>query len=248
MPFNINEFKSTLNRYGGAARKNLFEVQIGVVDQNTGRSDINFFCKTVTVPGLNIVVQDYKPNGFGLTQSVPTSLANDTLNCVFILDSQHVMISLFHRWMQKVVNYDVSGGIFSQVDDQLPYEFGYKDEYAVTMTIRHYSTDYNGYYTYTFYDVFPTQVSGVDLSWEDNDTYSIATVNFAYSSMKVDGTQVGTPTDRFARGTGLLDYINRLGSAAQLISQSNLPRSIQDAADRFLKVQNTFNIINSLFK
>jgi hypothetical protein len=248
MAFNISEFKTVINRYGGPARKNLFEVSLNVLDARTGRSDHTFFCKSVTVPGINLTVQDYRPNGFGLMQTIPTAISPDQLNCVFILDSQHIMLSFFHRWIQKVVNYDVSGGIFSQVDDQLPYEFGYKDEYVTRMTIRHYSTDYNGFYEYTFEDVFPTQVSGTDLSWEDNDSYSTVTINFAYSSMKVDGTRVGSPTDRFARGTGLVDFINRLGNSGQFINQNSLPTTVQTAIDNFTQIRSSVSILRSLFK
>lgn len=247
MPFNINEFKSTMNRYGGPARKNLFEVSLNVLDAQTSRSDHVFFCQTVNAPGINLAVQDYKPNGFGLTQTVPTSIQQDQLNCVFLLDSQHVMLSLFHRWMQKVVNYDVSGGIFSQVDDQLPYEFGYRDEYVTRMSIRHYSTDFSGYYEYLFEDVFPTQVSGAELAWAD-DSYSTCTVNFAYSSMKVDATRVGSPTDRYARGTGLVDYLNRIGNSGQLINQNSLPNTIQTAIDSYTRIRSSVSILRSLFR
>jgi hypothetical protein len=248
MPFTINEFKSTMMQYGGPARKNIFEVNLNVIDSVTGRPDHIFFCKTVSVPGINVNVQTYMPNAFGIMQSVPVSTTHDQLNCVFILDSSHMILSFFHRWMQQVVNYDVSGGIFSQVNDQLPYEFGYKDDYVTTMTIKHYSTDYSGYYEYTFNDVFPTQVSGVDLSWEENDSYATATVNFSYSTMKFDGTKAGEPTDRFARGTGLVDYINRLGTSGQVINQSTLPRSIQEAIDSFVAIRNIGATLRSIFK
>ena len=248
MPFSINDFKATMDRYGGPARKNLFEVSLNVLDARTGRSDHTFFCNSVTVPGINLSVQDYRPNGFGVMQTVPTAVSPDQLNCIFMLDSQHIMLSFFHRWMQKVVNYDVSGGIFSQVDDQLPYEFGYRDEYVTRMTVRHYSSDYSGFYEYTFEDVFPTQVSGIDLAWSDNDSISTVTVNFAYSSMKVDGTAIGSPTDRFARGTGYVDYINRIGNSGQLINQSSLPTTIQAAIDSFTRIRSTTSILRSLFK
>lgn len=245
---NINDFTATLQRYGGVAKKNLFDVSFNVVDARTGRSDLVFFCKSVSIPGINISVQDYRPNGFGLMHSIPTSMQYDQMNCVFILDSDHTILSFFHRWIQKIVNFDVSGGIFSQVDDQLPFEFGYRDEYVTRMTIRHYSSDYSGYYEYTFEDVFPTQVSPIDLAWEDNNSYATATVNFAYSSMKVDGTYVGSPTDRYARGTGLVDYINRISGAGQQISQSGLPRTIQTAIDSYTRIKSSVSILRSIFR
>jgi hypothetical protein len=73
-------------------------------------------------------------------------------------------------------------------------------------------------------------------------------VNFSYSTMKFDGTKAGEPTDRFARGTGLVDYINRLGTSGQVINQSTLPRSIQEAIDSFVAIRNIGATLRSIFK
>jgi hypothetical protein len=248
MTFSISDFKSSIQRHGGLARQNLFTVEML-------NSDLKFFCKSASLPGVNVTVQDYYPNGFGMKHSIPVSATTGDVNLVFMLDSDHKILSFFHRWMQKVVNYDVSSGIFSSVNDQLPFEFGYKDEYAVTISIKFYSTDLNGYYEYTLYDAFPTQVSPIDVSWDSNDSYATVTVNMAFSNMKVTRNvsgadqavlQRGSPSERYSRGQGLLQFLNTVGNTAQLINQnSRIPRSIQEAVNSFTRVSNTVSSINN---
>lgn len=251
MPFNINEFKSTMNKYGGPARKNLFIVEITngpVGNDGMPLRDIRFFCQTASIPGLNYSVTDYYPNGFGVKQSIPTAVQLDQFNAVFMLDSDHMVLRFFHQWMQSVINYNYADGPFSQLGNQLPFEVGYKKDFACNIVIKHYSTDDESrYYEYTLYDAFPTQVSGVDVSWADNDSFASATVNFAYSHMSMSGTRAGSPTERFSRGTGYLDFINRLGSSGQLINQGNLPTTIQDAVNSFTRINGTLARVNNAF-
>lgn len=254
MSFNINEFRATMNNYGGPARKNLYVVEIAngpVQTDGMAVRDLRFFCQTATIPGLNYNVADYYPNGFGVKQSIPLSVNPDPFNAVFMLDSDHMVLRFFHQWMQAVINYNYADGPFSQLNGQLPYEVGYKKDFACNIVIKHYSTDSSSeggyYYEYTLHDAFPTQVSGVDVSWADNDSFATATVNFTYSHISFSGTQSGTPTERFARGTGYLNFINSLGTSGQLINQGRLPTSIQDAVNSFTSFGNFRAQINGAF-
>jgi hypothetical protein len=254
MPFNINEFKSTMYKYGGPARKNLYVVEIAngpVQSDGMTARDLRFFCQTATVPGFNYAVADYFPNGFGVRQSIPISVNQDPFNAVFMLDSDHMVLRFFHQWMQSIINYNYADGPFSQLGNQLPYEVGYKKDFACNIIIKQYSTNStaedNAYYEYVLYDAFPTQISGVDMAWSDNDSYATATVNFAYSHMSVSAMKAGNPTERFGRGTGYLNYINTLGASGQLINQSSLPTSIQDAINRFTRFGNFTNRLNNSF-
>jgi hypothetical protein len=237
MSFSINEFKSTLNKYGGPSRKNLYVVEITTGPANVNGiqpKDLRFFCQSVDVPGLNYTVADYYPNGFGLRETIPTNMQKDQFNAIFMLDSDHKVIQFFHQWMQSIINYNYADGAFSQVGEKLPYEIAYRKDISCNITVKHFTTDDpTRFYEYTLYDAFPTQVSGVNLSWSDNDSFATATVNFTYSHMSTSGMLAGTPSGRFSRGTGILDFINRLGTNGQVINQGRLPTSIQDAINLF---------------
>ncbi len=251
MPFNINEFKSTMNKYGGAARKNLFIVEIAnAPDFNDGMSlrDLRFFCQTVQAPGVNITVADNFPNGFGLRQSIPTQMIPAPVNAVFMLDSDHQVVRFFHQWMQSIINFDTSNGIDKTVNGQLPYEVGYVRDISTRITIKSYSTDsQDSYYEYILEDAYPTEIAGETLSWADNNSYATATVNFTYSRMTVSGFKQGKYTERDTRGTGYLDLINRIGTTGQVINQGSLPTSIQDAINSFTRFNTGLNNVNNAF-
>jgi hypothetical protein len=250
MAFNINEFKSAMNKYGGAARKNLFVVEIANAPVIRGMAlrDLTFFCQAVTAPSINVNVTDNYPNGFGLRQSIPTQMVPTPVNAVFMLDSDHQVIRFFHQWMQSVVNFDTTRGGYASVNDQLPYEVGYIRDISTRITIKSYSTDsQDSFYEYILEDAFPTEVSGEALAWSDNDSYATATVNFAYSRVSVSGFKQGTYTQRDTRGSGYLELINRIGSSGQLINQGILPTSIQDAINSFTSFNTKLiNFNNSL--
>jgi hypothetical protein len=251
MAFNINEFKSTMNKYGGPARKNLFVVEImNVPPFNDGISlrDLRFFCQTAQAPAINVGVADNFPNGFGIRHSIPVQMVNTPVNAVFMLDSDHQVIRFFHQWLQSVINFDYSRGGYSSINDQLPYEVGYIKDISTRIVIKSYSTDApNGYYEYVLENAFPTEVSGETLSWLDNDSYATATVNFAYSHLSVSGFKQGTYAERDTRGSGYLELINRIGTSGQLINQGRLPTSIQDAINSFTNFNTKLiNVNNSL--
>jgi hypothetical protein len=242
MAFNINEFKSVMNKYGGPVRKNLYLVEISplrVANDGMSVRDLRFFCQSAAIPGLNYTVTDYFPNGFGVKQSIPAAYQQDSFNAVFMLDSDHMVLRFFHQWMQTVINYNYADGPLSQVGNQLPFEIGYKSDYAAKITIKHFSTNSNGefegYYQYDLFDAFPTQISGVDVAWSDNDSFATATVNFSYSHIAFSGSIKGSPTERFSRGTGLLELINSIGLTGQYISQGTLPLTIQDSLNAFTR-------------
>lgn len=254
MTFNINDFKAKMDQYGGPARTNLFVVSLfsnsinRPSNQYIPNGDLRFFCKTATFPGINLTVMDYKPFTYGLKQSITTGMDAEPVNCVFMLDSNHRVLSFFHDWMQRIVNYDVSGGNLTSVDNQFPYEMNYKKEYVASMEIRYFSSDNpDNFYICTLEDVFPTQIGSLELSWEDNDSVASLPVNFSYSSMKMQAARTGTPTERFSRGTGYLQQMTSIGGLGQSIVQNRLPTSIQDAINTFTTVSNTFDRLNSLF-
>ena len=257
MAFRVSEFKAQMDWFGGPAKSSLFEVQIfpkASIKSRASSRDLTFFCKNATIPGMvfNSTTQE---NPGQMRKVFPMTWNPEPVQAIFLLDSDQQVLSFFHSWAQNIVNYSTAAGNFSEVDGKLPFELGYKDEYAARIVIRHYSTNYHTsgqYYEVVLDNAFPIQMGDVDLAWENNDSISVLPVSFQYDRIQFTGEVVGSPTARFGRGNGLLEMINSIGNVGQVIGQNLIPTSIQDAVNRYTRVTNVFdNIsrnINTLFR
>ncbi len=236
--FNINEFKSKVNEHGGPALNSLFVAEIARISEPGGilTNDLRFFCQSVSVPGINIEVMQYKPAGIGFPEFMPMSTSPDQLNCVFMLDSDHKIITFFHKWMNSIINVGGDRGIiplrepFSSRGSGIePKEINYKNEYTTSMVVKHYSAFGNsneipGFYEYRFEGVFPTQIGPLQLSWSDT-SLSTSTVNFSYSRILHQGFQRASPQNsQFILGSqesirrgGTINQVAITQSAAQII-------------------------------
>ena len=254
MAFNINEFKSQINKFGGPSHPGLFQVMFinppFVFGSNAQARDLTFFCKSVAIPGMNVETQTYsavaqRPKQFA------TGMGSDNLNCIFMLDSNHQIVRFLHGWMQNVVNYSTGGGNLAEVDGKLPYEVGYKDEYACRIVIRHYSSHQKDrsflerlggidkpYYEVTLDNAFPVAIGDVDLAWDQSNSFAQCGVSFAYDNIQYDGERVGRPTSSNNRGTGLLELLSTVGVISQVVDTGFKPSGIQDAINTLTRFNN----------
>ncbi len=249
--FNINQFKSVMNKYGGPAKTNLFVFELDgalqemVKTQFISKSDLRFFCSDVAVPPVNINVTPYKANVIDIAQSMPMNLSTPSINATFMLDSDHKVIAFFHSWMQEIINYDTSRGSFSMINGgQLPYEIGYKSDYACNITIRHFRSDSSGsideLYEYKFLNAFPTEIGSKTFSWTPNGPVGAVAVNFSAAAFSFTASDPGTVISNGSRGNGYIDFLNSVGFRGQVMEQRNLPRTVQDAINTYTRVESDF--------
>jgi hypothetical protein len=247
--FRINEFKTQMDWFGGPARGSLFQVIItppaGLKTRASSR-DLTFFCKNASIPGmtLNSASNDQVAQK---VKMMPQSINLEPVQCIFMLDSDHQILSFFHLWMQQIVNFGTQGGAYSEVAGKLPYEVGYKEDYACRITIRQYSTNHDvsgQYYEVILDNAFPLAIGDIDLAWDSQDSFSVLSVSFQYDRIEMSGERVGIPS---GRGTGLLGLINKLGNVGNLIGQSIVPTSIQNAVNKYTRVNNSVNKIKNFF-
>jgi len=254
MAFNISQFKGQLNQFGGAARANIFEVQVinpPTFGTKVNATNFHFFCQTATVPGIALETQMYMPVA-GRPVQFPTGVVPTSFNSVFLMDSEHQLLTFFHRWIQQVVNYGVGGGKFSSIQSRtggtmLPFEIGYMSDYAADIIIKHYTTDSNEnkYYETKLQNAYPVAIGDIDLAWETNDSYLTLPVSFAYEQIVYAGEELGNPLSGLGRGAGFLDALGAIagfvGTVQQTVKQGTKFDSVQDAVNRIYRVRNSFN-------
>ena len=198
MAFNVNEFNSKINEMG-VAQSNLFVARITVPDGDVvglmPTSNLQFLCRTADIPEFTVATTPFRPRGIGPAEQRPTTFDYGPLNLVFMMDSNFNVLKFFHRWMQKVVNYDVtSGGESVASNGTRPYEFGYKDEYAAVIDVKIFSNPLEDkFYEYRFDNAYPTSVGQITTAWENNAEILLLPITFAYDEMKVTGSEAGVP-------------------------------------------------------
>ena len=157
----ITAFKSKLA--GGGARPNLFEVEIPsfpvAAGQNVWRTGDNqesdtfkFLCKTAQLPASNITEIGIPFRG--RTLKVAGDRTFDTWTITVINDTDFSIRSAMEKWMNTINKVSDNTGLTNPADYQA-------DAYV-------YQLDRNGdtLRKYHFYDVFPTQVSAIELSYD----------------------------------------------------------------------------------
>ena len=178
----ITDFKSKL--VGGGARPNLFEVELAFPEEIAVDNDVKdkarFLVKAAALPASNITPIDV--NFRGRILKIAGDRTFDTWTITVINDTDFSIRSAFEKWMNSINRLSDATGTNNPADYQ-------EDAY-----VHQLDRDGSTLITYRFYDVFPTQISQVDLSYETVDTIQEFTVELQvlyYESIKGVGANAG---------------------------------------------------------
>ena len=178
----ITDFKSKL--IGGGARPNLFEVELAFPEEiaidNDVKEKARFLVKAAALPASNITPIDV--NFRGRILKIVGDRTFDTWTITVINDTDFAIRSAFEKWMNSINRLSDATGTNNPADYQ-------EDAY-----VHQLDRDGSTLRTYRFYDVFPTQISQVDLSYETVDTIQEFTVELQvlyYESIKGVGANAG---------------------------------------------------------
>jgi len=252
MSFNISDFSSKINKHG-LAKSNLFFSRFGLpqsllneLTQIPVTRDLEFYCRSVQLPELDVNTVDYQPQAFGSPVRRPQSLNFPILPVVFMVDANFGVLKLFHRWVQSIVNYDRSGGNMGAVNNALPFEMGYKNEYSTTMSVAVYSGNTDKVeYVYEFSGVYPVNVGSITTAWENGAEVLTLPVGFTYDTLKITGSRTGEvlsdkPGSNTARFLRFFSSVNRTVKTLQSLQSRG--DGVQDAINQ---INNVNNIVGS---
>ena len=179
---NITDFKSKL--IGGGARPNLFEVELAFPDSIAIDNDVKeksrFLVKAAALPASNITPIDV--NFRGRILKIAGDRTFDTWTVTVINDTDFSIRSAFEKWMNVINRLSDATGFNNPAD------------YQQDAFIHQLDRDGSTLRTYKFFDVFPTNLSQMDLSYETTDTIEEFTVELQvlyYESLKGVGANAG---------------------------------------------------------
>lgn len=195
----ITQFKSKLA--GGGARPNLFEVQIpsfptaalksaagGPGAWGSGSSQeaelFTFMCKAAALPASNIAPIEIPFRG--RTLKVAGDRTFDTWTVTVINDESFNLRNAFEKWMQNISKNSNNTGATkpdSYMTDAYVYQLGRGGDAKESDTSNSAKaadgiSKANILKAYKFFDIFPTNVSQIDLSYDSSDTIEEFTVEF----------------------------------------------------------------------
>ena len=180
----LSEFKSRLA--GGGARNNLFEVSIpsfpSSVSDAWGSGDegengiFKFLCKTAALPASN--VSEINVPFRGRILKVAGDRTFDVWTVTVINDEDFKLRTAFEKWMNALSKLDDATGVTnptSYMTDAYVQQLGRgAEQFAATNDGAQSSV----LRTYKFYDIFPTNISEIALSYDSANAIEEFTVTF----------------------------------------------------------------------
>ena len=167
MAGSISDFKSSFTT--DLAKPSRFEVSIptplGL--PNSGASKVlRLRCENAELPGRTLATAQQKI--YGPEESFPYQSTFNDITLSFIVGDDMYEKKFFDSWLEWI-------------NPSLTYNFQYKVNYAIQMTIDQYDLQNKISYSVTLKDAFPTAINAMDLDWS-SDAYHKLTVSFAYTS------------------------------------------------------------------
>ncbi len=160
----ISDFKSRLS--GGGARPNLFEVELAFPNAVGIENDVlqksRFLVKAAALPASTIAPIDVPFRGRIL--KIAGDRTFETWTITVLNDTDFSIRSAFEKWMNVINKMSDATGL---VDPET---------YQKDATVKQLDRDGSVLRSYKFWDIFPTNISTIDLSYETTDTLEEFTV------------------------------------------------------------------------
>ena len=181
----ISDFKGSL--IGGGARPNLFEVELttlpGGIDWDS--SHFSYMCKAATLPASNIANIDVPFRG--RIFKVAGDRTIDPWTVTIINDEEFKLRNAFEQWADLIARLDNNMGVTNPEDymsNAKVYQLG---RGATASSSTNAGTNNAVLKEYEFFNIWPSAVAAIDLSYDSTDTIEEFTVDFQVQSFRFNG-------------------------------------------------------------
>ena len=181
----ISDFKGAL--IGGGARNNLFEVELTTLPAGISwnASDFSYMCKAATLPASNIANIEIPFRG--RTFKVAGDRTIDTWTVTIINDESFNLRNAFEEWTDLIAKLENNLGATdpeAYMVNAKVYQLGR----GSTPNSRSNSGTANSVLKeYEFYNIWPSTVAAIDLSYDSTDSIEDFTVDFQVQSYRFNG-------------------------------------------------------------
>ena len=181
----ISDFKGSL--IGGGARPNLFEVELTTLPGGIGwdADHFQYMCKAATLPASNIANIDVPFRG--RIFKVAGDRTIDPWTVTVINDEGFKLRNAFEEWADLIARLDNNMGATDPegyMSNAKVYQLG---RGAKANTKTNAGSDNSVLKEYEFFNIWPSAVAAIDLSYDSTDTIEEFTVDFQVQSYKFNG-------------------------------------------------------------
>lgn len=233
--FNLNTFRSNLNKNNGLLKNNKFMVRMYAPQgfKNSRAQELNetarfmeFWCESANIPGVSLNVNEVRRYGYGTIEKKPYASLNNDINMSFLGDAKGAIWTYFQQWLRLIVNYDMRRGIFAEtgmMPGQSPFLMSYKDDYAVDIYLYVFDDRNNEIFRIVLRDAYPIFVGDVQLNWGDTNSLMRIPVTFTVYDWYNDKIEITSPENEQSlrqsfNPNSLLDLTQQTaGRAAQIV-------------------------------
>ena len=181
----ISDFKGAL--IGGGARPNLFEVELTTLPAGISWDSTNFsyMCKAATLPASNIANIDIPFRG--RIFKVAGDRTIDPWTVTIINDENFNLRNAFEEWTDLIAKLENNMGATdpeAYMVNAKVYQLG---RGSTPNAKSNSGTSNSVLKEYEFYNIWPSTVAAIDLSYDSTDTIEEFTVDFQVQSYKFNG-------------------------------------------------------------
>jgi len=197
----IERLKSLINKKGGLAKANRFNVMFtpptqsllnidlqGMISSAISGNfnaknivndprDISLLCDSVVMPGKQISTLDYQTTKNSV--KIPYGYIQDDVSLSFLLTNDYYMKTIFDKWINSIV-------------DTEKYCVAYKDDITCDVIIQQLDEQDVPIYGVKLEGAFPLSVSEIALSNESTNAIQKLNVSFAYDKCVPQGALSST--------------------------------------------------------
>jgi hypothetical protein len=158
-------------------------------------------CDNVVLPSVNLLQeQNIRRYGFGPVENVAYGVNVGDFTLQFIVDKNALVIEYFEEWLNLIVNRDSFGGANMNNNNlkngRKPYEIAYKDTYSCpNVNVFVYDRAQNQVMTYNIYDVFPTGIQSMNMSWSEENNLMKLNITFSFTDLRINRIPPKTRVD-----------------------------------------------------
>ena len=190
MAHSLSDFKSKLK--GGGARPNLFEVEFsaagggltggmpaGITQLAENGDTFKYLCKAANLPASNVASIDVPFRG--RTFKVAGDRTFDTWTITVINETDFAIRKIMEEWAQLVAQYQDGSGATdpsSYMGSAIVRQLGRKSSSIGEGAGNSKDNGLEPIAVYRFADIYPTNISAIDLSYDTTDTIEEFTVEF----------------------------------------------------------------------